>query len=384
MVEGSYAIAEAVKQCKPKVISAYPITPQTHIVEYLAEMVSNGELYAKYIWAESEFSAASIALGASATGVRSYTASSSQGLLLMAEVLWNLAGMRLPIVITAANRAVSAPITIEVDHQDTMTFRDTGIIQVYVEEPQEAYETHFLAYKVSEDKKVLLPATVCVDGWTLTHAYEPVTFYDQEIIDDFLPDYDLPYRLTPDYPLVLGSWGDESVLMESKYEMYEAQEVSKKIFEEYSLELSEITGHYYGGAIEEYHTDNAEICFIAMGSICGTVREVVDEMKSEGNNIGLIKIRLYRPFPKEEVIQIIRKQNIEKIIILDRSLSIGSGSCLGLDLKSHLYDLKDRPTILNCFAGIGGKMITHTNLKKLVGMARDLKDNSYYWLDLHK
>lgn len=385
VVEGSYAIAMAVKQCRPKVISAYPITPQTHIVEYLAKMVSDMELDAKYVWADSEFAAASIVLGASAVGNRSYTASSSQGLLLMTEVLWNMAGMRLPVVITAANRALSAPITIEVDHQDTMSFRDCGIVQVYVEEPQEAYETHFVVYKVAENDKVLLPAVVCVDGWTLTHAYEPVTFCDQEIVDDFLPEYEPLFRLTPDNPIVLGSWADESVIMESRYEMFEAQKRAEELFERYSSDLAEITGNDFGGVLEEYHTKDAKICFVAMGSICGTIKRGVDKLRENGKRAGLIRIRLYRPFPENKLREIVEKYEIEKLVVIDRSYSIGSGSCLSLDLKSSLYGMNHHPAVVACFAGIGGKMVSASDVEDLFNYAKNLKEKSKtYWLNLYK
>ena len=217
VMEGSMAIAQAVKACRPAVITAYPITPQTHIVEFLAQMSANGELEAEYIRADSEFSAASICAGASATGVRSYTASSSQGLMLMTEVIYYLAGTRLPVVFTGANRQITAPIGLQPDHQDTLSLRDAGIIELYVENVQEAYDTHVQAFKIAEDHDVLLPVIVCVDGFILTHVFEPVRIFDQAAVDAFLPPYEPLHYLTPEKPMVFGSISDDANTSEFRY-----------------------------------------------------------------------------------------------------------------------------------------------------------------------
>jgi len=370
VMEISQGIAESIKACKPKVISAYPITPQTHIVEHLARMVSDGELDAVYIWADSEFAAASIVCGASAAGVRTYTASASQGILLMTEVLWNIAGLRLPVVLTCTNRVVSAPVSIEVDHQDSLSLRDSGIIQLYVEEAQEAYDAHIMAYKLAEDPEVLLPVMVCVDGWVLTHAYEPIELLDQDVVDSFLPPYKPIQYLTPEDPLTFGNWGDDTVLMETKYMMHLAMERAKMKFEEISKEFAKLTGHNYGGVIEEYNIEDAEICLIAMGSVCGVIKDTVDELREEGVKVGLIKIRLFRPFPYEEVAKAVK--NAKCVVTLDRAISLGSQGILALDVKGCLYDFEEKPLVLSCIAGLGGKEITKDIVRGIVFKARNL------------
>jgi len=368
VMEISKGIAESVKVCRPKVISSYPITPQTHIVEHLAELVAEGELDAQYVWADSEFAAASIVCGASATGVRTYTASSSQGLLLMTEVLWNIAGLRLPVVLTGANRFVSAPISIEVDHQDSLSFRDSGVIQIYVEEAQETYDATIIAYRLAEDPEILLPAILCVDGWALTHAYEPIELLDQDIVDSFLPPYNPPQYLTPEKPLTFGNWGDDTVLMETRYMMHLAMETAKKKFKEVSREFAKITGHDYGGTVEEYKIEDAEICLIAMGSICGVIKDAIDELRGEGVKAGLAKIRLFRPFPGDEIARVAK--NVRCVVTLDRGISLGSQGILALDVKGCLYGLDEKPLVLCCIAGLGGKEITKDVVRSIVSKAQ--------------
>ncbi|MBW2025497.1 MAG: pyruvate ferredoxin oxidoreductase, partial [Deltaproteobacteria bacterium] len=252
VLEGSEAVALAVKACRPQVISAYPISPQTHIVEALARIIANGELDSEYVRVESEFSAASVVSGASAAGSRSYTASSSQGLLLMTEVLYASAGMRLPFVITGVNRAVSAPITIQVDHQDTISLRDAGLIQLYVESSQEAYDTHIAAFKIAEDPRIMLPVLVCMDGWILTHSYERVSFIRQKDIDDFLPPFRPANFLDVNNPKTWGSYAEEDVLMEFKYAIQVAMQHAKRRVKEVFAELAALTGRDHGGLIEPY------------------------------------------------------------------------------------------------------------------------------------
>jgi pyruvate ferredoxin oxidoreductase alpha subunit len=364
VMEGSMAIAQAVKACRPAVISAYPITPQTHIIEFLAQMVANGELDAEYIRADSEFSAASILAGASATGVRAYTASSSQGLLLMTEVLYYLAGTRLPVVFTGANRQITAPIGLQPDHQDTMSFRDAGLIQLYVEDVQEAYDTHIQAFKIAEDHDILLPIMVCMDGFVLTHVFEPVKTFNQEDVDAFLPAYEPIHYLTPEKPMVFGSGTDEANTMEFHYMGHQAALRATDKIEAVAREYEAAFGHYRGGLIDTYATEDAEIILVAMGSVIGTLREAVDLLRGEGVKVGLVKVRSFRPFPAKALRQAIG--HASAVAVLDRALSFGYQGILATDVKTALYDAPQRPLILGLMVGFGGREVNLETVRAVV------------------
>jgi len=301
VVEGSYGIADAVRCCSPDVISVYPITPQTHIVEHLSEFVANGKLDCEYINVESEFSSLSSLIGASAAGARTYTSTTSQGLALMFEVLFNVSGMRLPIVMTTVNRALSAPLSIWNDQQDAMAAREAGWIQIYAENVQEAMDLTPQLFKISEDPEILTPSMVCMDGFILTHVYEPVEFLDIEKVREFLPPYRPEYVLDPKDPKTFGAFADPSWFTEFRYLQYQAMERAKKKIEKVSKEFEEIFGRGYGGLIDTYSMDDAEVALVTMGSVVGTAKEAVDELRSEGVKVGLVKIRSYRPFPEEEL-----------------------------------------------------------------------------------
>lgn len=367
VLEGSVGVAEAVKACRPKVISAYPISPQTHVVETLAKMVAEGEIDADYVRVESEFSAASVVYGASAAGVRAYTASSSQGLLLMTEVIYNMAGTRLPVVVTGINRTVSAPITIQPDHQDTMAFRDAGIIQLYVESNQEAYATHIQAFKIAEDHEVLLPVMVCMDGWILTHCYEPLELLAQAEVDGFLPPYRPIYPLDPRNPVTYGSFADEEV-MEFRYMVHAAMEKAKAKIVEVAEEYRQQFGYYFGGLIEEYYSQDAEIILVAMGSMVATLKDAVDSLNNEGINIGLLKVRAYRPFPAAEVRKALAKAKI--VAVLDKSLSSGHAGPLALDVKAAMYNAETHPIIFSLIAGLGGREVDLQTVREIVNQCR--------------
>src|SRR5512136_1249514 len=326
VMEGSMAIARAVQASRPAVISAYPITPQTHIIEFLAQMAANGELDAEYIRADSEFSAASILAGASATGVRSYTASSSQGLLLMTEMIYYLARTRLPVVFTGTNRQITAPIGLQPDHQDTMSLRDTGMIELYVEDVQEAYDTHLQAFKIAEDHDILLPVMVCMDGFVLTHVYEPVKTFDQADVDAFLPLYEPIHYLTPEKPMVFGSGTDDLNTMEFHYMNHQAVLRARDKIESVAREFESAFGYYRGGLIDTYATEDAEVILVAMGSVIGTLREAVDVLRGEGVKVGLVKVRSFRPFPSEELRQALGPAG--GVVVFDRALSFGSQGIL--------------------------------------------------------
>ncbi len=352
VVRGFYSVAYAVKLCKPNIICAYPITPQTEIVENLAEMYANGELEnCKYITAESEFDAASILVGASATGARTFTATCSQGLILMSEVLFNAAGMRLPIVMVNTNRALSAPLSIWNDLQDSMALRDAGIIQIYVEDNQEAHEMIPQAYKIAES--VMFPTMVCMDGFKLTHAYEPIDLLDQELVDSFLPPYDPPIKLSVENPLTFGSYAPPHCYMEFRYRMHKDMVNAKKTIEKVFKEWAEIRRDW-GGLIEY---KEGKTVLVAMGSLIGTIKEVAEE-----NGWGYLKIRTYRPFPAEEVREALK--DCENVIVFDRAVSFGYEGILTIDIRNALYG--ESPDVYSFIVGLGGRDVPKTLIEKCV------------------
>jgi pyruvate ferredoxin oxidoreductase alpha subunit len=387
VMEGSEAVAMAVKGSRPHVIASYPISPQTHIVERLAAMVADGELDVQYLKVESEFSAASAVSGASAAGSRAYTASSSQGLLLMTEVLYASAGLRLPFVMTGVNRTVSAPISIQVDHQDTMSLRDSGVIQLFVESTQEAYDTHIAAFKVAEDPHILLPVMVCMDGWILTHSYERVAMIEQEKIDRFLPPFKPANFLDPLNPKTWGSIGEENVLMELRYSIQKAMGLGKSRIKEIFSELAEITGRDYGGLIEAYRTEGAEIVLVAMGSMSGTIKAAVNALRSKGEKVGLVKIRCFRPFPYEDIWNAI--QGAKAVAVIDANLSMGSEGAVCMDLKAKLYGKMNAPAVIDVIAGLGGREVNEVTIQDIVEKVKEALHSDYslkepYWAGLNE
>ena len=368
VMEGSIGVAHAVRQAAPNVVSAYPISPQTHIVEEIAKFFANGEMKGKLIRVDSEFSAASVVYGASATGVRAYTASSSQGLLLMSEVIYAMAGTRLPVVFTGVNRTVSAPITIKNDLQDTMALRDSGAIQLYVENNQEAYATHLQAFKLAEDHDVLLPVFVCMDGWTLTHSYEPIRIEDQKKVDAFLPPFKPYYKLDTKNPLTYGAISVDST-PEFRYMQHFAQ-LDKALdkIDSIALEYKEMFGDYFGGVIDTYKTEGAEIIMIAMGSMVGTLRNAVDVMRSRGDKVGLVKLRAYRPFPGEALYQ--ATKHAKAVCVLDKALSVGAGGPVSSDFRAYCYNKKEKPMILSCITGLGGRDVDIVTAEEVLATAK--------------
>lgn len=370
ILEGSRAVAEVVNLINPAVVSAYPITPQTHIVEDLAKFKADGKANYEYVRAESEFAAASIVLGASATGVRTYSATSSQGLLLMAEVIFNIAGMRLPIVITCANRGVSAPITIWNDHQDAMTVRDAGWLMFFAENLQEAVDLHLLAFKVAE--KLKLPAMVNMDGFILTHTYEPVIIPTQSQVNKFLPKYK---PKTGDYldvknPRSFGCFAAPSHYLEIREELHNDLKNSKDEIEIEFKKLQKILNSGFkilksdSGLIEYSGAKKSEIIFVAMGSVVGTIKDFVEKSKAK---IGVLKIRTFRPFPKDEIIKIL--SNAKYAAILDKSISLGEEGILAAEIKSAAYN-KIKTKIQSFVVGLGGRDITTDTLKEIIKLIK--------------
>lgn len=367
VVEGSYAVAHAVKCCSPDVISAYPITPQTHIVEHLSQMVADGELDSEFLTVDSEFSALSILVGASAAGARCYSSTTSQGLALMYEVLYNVSGMRLPIVMNVANRALGAPLNIWNDQQDSVGARDTGWIQIYVEDVQEAVDATLQAYRIAEDPSIRTPVMVCMDGFILTHVYEPVQLLDPEQSRQFLPPYEPESILDPERPKTFGAFADPSTFTEFRYLQWEAQQRSMERIDQVAREFEETFGRYYGGLLDSYRAEDADLVIVTMGSVVGTIKDAIDEMRSEGKRVGLVKVRSYRPFP----VQALRKalQGAGVVAVLEKDVSIGYEAGLLTDLKAAFYNSSNRMPIVGFAAGLGGRDISAKDIRHLVERA---------------
>ncbi|MBW1981261.1 MAG: pyruvate ferredoxin oxidoreductase [Deltaproteobacteria bacterium] len=362
-IEGSHAVAHTVAMCRPNVISAYPITPQTHIVEELALIVETGQLDAEFVNVESEFSAASVVLGASAAGARAYTATTSQGLLLMSEVIYCIAGMRLPIVLTCANRAISAPLSIWNDQQDSMAVRDAGWIQLHAEDNQEAADLHVQAFKIAE--QTFLPVMVCMDGFILTHAYEPVDMPEQKEIDEFLPPFKPRHIVDPRWPRGIGLYADPRFYMETRYILHRALEKSEETIKEVSAEFARTFGRESGGFVKSYKLEEADLAIVSMGSVVGTIKELIDQLEEEGKKVGLLQICSYRPFPRKEVYNALKdKMNI---VVLEKCLSLGRGGILASDVRWSFprAEKKDR-NISSFVAGLGGRNIPMDDLRYMV------------------
>ncbi len=372
VVEGSYAIADSVRCCSPDVVSVYPITPQTHIVEHISQFVANGELDCEYINVDSEFASISSLIGASVAGARTYTSTTSQGLALMLEVLYNVSGMRLPIVMTTVNRSLSAPLSIWNDQQDAIGARDSGWIQIYAEDVQESMDLTPQLYMISEDKNILTPSMSCMDGFILTHVYEPVEFLDEKLVKEILPPFRPEHVLDPENPKSFGAFTDPSWFTEFKYVQYKAMEDALKKIEEVDKVFEETFGRGYGGLIDTYKTDDAEIVLVAMGSIVGTMRDSIDELRKEGIKVGLVKIRSYRPFPTEALMNTLKDANV--IVVIEKDLSMGYQSALLTDLKGAFYNTQIRTPIIGFSVGLGGRDIAKKHIRNMVEKASKVKD----------
>ncbi len=359
-LEGSHAIAEAVKLCKPQVISAYPITPQTHIVEKLSEMVANNELDAEYLNVESEHSAMASCIGAQATGARTFTASAGQGVALMWELLYIAAGMRLPIVMSVANRALSSPLNIWDDWSDSIGCRDTGWLQLYCKNSQEAFDTIIQAYKIGEQKNIMLPVMVCVDGFYLSHTYEPLDVI--ESVENFLPDYKPELELNPQNPLTQGTYATPEHYQEFKEIQNRVMEDAKQVITKINNEFKETFGRSYGnGLVETYNMDSAEYAVVTMGTLAGTIKSVLDENNIK--DIGLIRIKSFRPFPKEELKKIMK--NMKFMGVLEKNISLGIGGALFTEVKSCV-----NVPGTNFIAGLGGRDVTVNDIKYMFDIIR--------------
>ncbi len=383
ILEGAMAVAHAVARCRPEVVAAYPITPQTHISEELSQIVADGELDAEFVKVESEFGAASVVLGASAAGARAYTATSSQGLLLMSEVLWNIAGMRLPVVLGCANRSLSAPLSIWCDHQDAEAVRDAGIIQLYAEDSQEACDQHVIAFKVAEDRRVLLPVMVNLDGFLLTHVFEPTEIPDQGACDAFLGSYEAVLKLDPADPATFGAFTEPDKCMEGRWMVHDACLRSLPVIEEAGDAFAKAFGRDSGGLLEEYKSADAETILIAKGSLCGTIKDVIDQMRDEGVKVGLVRIKCFRPWPKEAVAKAVAGAG--QIAVIERGASFGAGGVMTPEVKETLFDAGDVKPVSGYCVQLGGREVPEDGIREIVERtARGEKQTAYEYFRLKK
>jgi pyruvate ferredoxin oxidoreductase alpha subunit len=358
--EGSRGVAEAVALCRPEVICAYPISPQTHIVEALGEAVKSGTLSpCEFINVESEFAAMSVAIGASATGARAYTATASQGLLYMVEAMFNASGLGLPIVMTVANRAIGAPINIWNDHSDSMSQRDCGWIQLFAENNQEALDLHIQAFRLGEE--LSLPVMVCMDGFILTHAYERLDLPAPEQVDAYLPRYEPRQVLDPREPVSIGAMVGPEAFTEVRYLAHAKQMQALELIPQHAAEFREIFGRDTGGLVRAYRTEDAETIVVALGSVLGTIKDTVDEMRDQGHRIGALGIVSFRPFPLAEVRRIL--QNAKRVVVLEKSLAVGIGGIVAANVRMALSGVHLHGYTV--IAGLGGRPISRRSLHKL-------------------
>lgn len=378
-MEVSLVIGEAAKMADVDVVAAYPITPQTHIVEHIAELVANGEMDAEYVPVESEHSAMSACLGSAAAGARTFTATAGQGLELMHEVLYVASAMRLPIIMTVANRALSSPLSVWGDQSDLMSVRDTGWIQIICENSQEVFDQTLCAFRIGEDPHVLLPVMIHLDGFYLTHVVEPIEFPTQNKVNRFLPPFKYPLPLDTAKPLTMGAFAPPILYEETK----KAQEVnliaSKKYVIQGWKEFGKIFGRQYH-PIEKYRTEGAKTLLLTLGSFGETAMTAVDDMRKAGKDVGLLKLRLWRPFPFEELREAV--DGVQTLIVVDRALSFGGpGGPAFSEIRSALYDEKKRPKVIGFVGGLGGRDLMVTEFEEMVKrgleIARSGKEQEY-------
>jgi pyruvate ferredoxin oxidoreductase alpha subunit len=357
-IEGSKAVAEAVALCRPEVICAYPISPQTHIVEGLGEMVKSGELApCEFINVESEFAAMSVAIGASAAGARAYTATASQGLLFMAEAVFNAAGMGLPIVMTVANRAIGAPINIWNDHTDSMSQRDCGWIQLFAETNQEALDLHIQAFRLAEE--LSLPVMVCMDGFILTHAYERVDMPTQAQVDAFLPPFQPRQVLDPQEPVSMGAMVGPEAFTEVRYLAHVKQMQALDLIPGWAAEFRRAFGRDSGGLVHAYRTEDADTVVVALGSVLGTIKDTVDALREKGHRFGVLGITCFRPWPTVAIREALA--GAKRVIVLEKAFGVGLGGIVSSNVRTTSNAAESVFTVI---AGLGGRPITRESLAR--------------------
>jgi len=376
-IEGSRGVAEAVAMCRPEVVCAYPITPQTHIVEDLGAMVRAGELKdCEFINVESEFAALSVAIGSCAAGARSYTATASQGLLFMAEAVYNASGLGLPIVMTVGNRAIGAPINIWNDQSDSMSMRDAGWIQLYAETNQQAVDLHIQAFRIAET--LSLPVMVCMDGFILTHAYERIDVPAQDQVDRFLPPFEPRQVLDPADPITLGAMVGPEAFTEVRYLAHHKQMQALDLIPRVAAEFTEIFGRTSGGLVCPYRNNDAETVIVTLGSVMGTIEEVVDAMRDDGHSVGVVALRSFRPFPHTALRM--EMKNAKRVVVLEKSLAVGMGGIVSNNVHMTLHG--SSLPIYSVIAGLGGRPITRSSLHSLFLRAMDDDLEETEFLDL--
>ncbi|HEX8753588.1 MAG TPA: hypothetical protein VF731_09250 [Solirubrobacterales bacterium] len=376
-LEGSAAVAETVALCRPEVVCAYPISPQTHIVEGLADLVAEGRLQpCEYMMVESEFAAMSVCIGASAAGARAYTATASQGLLYMTEALYNASGLGLPIVMTVANRAIGAPINIWNDHSDAMSQRDSGWIQLYAETNQEAVDLHAQAFKIAE--RLSLPVMVCMDGFVLTHAYERIDLPSAAAVDAFLPPFEPRQVLDPADPMTIGAMVGPEAFAEVRYLAHAKQMQALDVIPEVAGEFERAFGRPSGGLVRGYRLDDAETVVVALGSVLGTIEDAIDAMREEGVRIGALAIKSFRPFPLEEVRGALA--GARRVVVLEKAMAVGIGGIVSTDIRMALSGRQvNGYTVI---AGLGGRPITGASLRRLFAEAVEDRLEPLSFLDM--
>jgi pyruvate ferredoxin oxidoreductase alpha subunit len=359
--EGSQALARAVALCRPQVVAAYPITPQTHIVENISKLVADGELDCEFVSVESEFSAASVVLGAACAGARAYTATASQGALLMSEVLFDIAGLRVPLVLTCANRAVSAPLSIWNDQQDSMAVRDAGWIQLYCEDNQEAVDTTIQAYRIAE--RTELPVMVCVDGFTLTHTLEGIDLPTQDQVDGYLPEYSFSRTLDPSRPISVGTLVDPDHFTEARHSHHRALLKAADEILAADLAWQAVTGRRFGGLLTVDGPQDAKVGILALGSVLGTLRAAAEE-ETGLSPARIIKLRCLRPFPEQALREACA--GLDDLVVLERALSPGIGGIVGPEVRSALYGMPSAPRVHNFAVGLGGRDVPMSLYRRLL------------------
>ena len=375
----------AAKAARVKVVAAYPITPQTTVVEKIADFVENGEMDAEYIRVESEHSAMVACMTAAAAGVRTFTATSSHGLALMHEALHWASGSRLPIVMSVVNRALGAPWSIWPDFSDSLSQRDTGWIQFYCADNQEVFDTIIQAYKLCENEKVFLPAMVCLEGFILSHTYAPASVPSQDMVDAFLPEYKSGWMLDINRPYSHANLVAPEYYMEFRYMIQEAMENAKQLIPQVDHEYGKHFGREYGGLVEKYKCEDADLVLLTMGTMASDAKLAVNKLRKEGLKVGSARVRVYRPYPVEEILSLAR--NVQMISTIDRHISFGMEGFLASETKAALYDQKDKPLVAGFIAGLGGRDVTADTImrmaqKSLKGMHAGKIEKRTEWVDL--
>lgn len=379
--EGSHAMAETIALCRPEVICAYPITPQTHIVEGLGEMVREGQLQnCEFINVESEFAALSVGIGASAAGARAYTATASQGLLFMAEAVYNASGLGLPIVMTLGNRAIGAPINIWNDHSDAMSMCDAGWMQLFAETNQEALDLHIQAFRLAEE--LSMPVMVCVDGFILTHAVERLDIPSQEEVDAFLPPYEPVQVLDPAQPISIGTMVGPDAFTEVRFLQHYKQTLALRLLPEFAAEFKASFGRDSGGLLRTYRADDADMLVVAMGSINGTIKDTIDEMRADGVRIGLVTLIAFRPFPTAELRKLLAGR--KNVVVIEKSFAVGVGGQLANNVDLALRNTPAAPQVHSVIAGLGGRPITRASLQRVFLRAEAQPWEGAHFLDLNE